>query len=195
MIKVDMAERRSSASWPIDMRPSGRTTASSGYAQPQDIRLSSDGTVFFVADLQSDGVYLIDGDSFTQVGFMPAGVGTHSLYPSRDGTKHVRDQPRHRHRRRAARTARASVACSTPHTRTDRSPTGRSPAAAAPTWATSPPTAPSSGSAAATTARCTCSTWSTAACSPRIPVGTNPHGLTVWPQPGRYSLGHTGNMR
>ena len=29
----------------------------------------------------------------------------------------------------------------------------------------------------------------------RIPVGTNPHGLTVWPQPGRFSLGHTGNMR
>ena len=28
-----------------------------------------------------------------------------------------------------------------------------------------------------------------------IPVGTEPHGLTVWPQPGRYSLGHTGNMR
>ena len=29
----------------------------------------------------------------------------------------------------------------------------------------------------------------------RIPVGNDPHGLTVWPQPGRYSLGHTGNMR
>ena len=28
-----------------------------------------------------------------------------------------------------------------------------------------------------------------------IPVGREPHGLTVWPQPGRYSLGHTGNMR
>ena len=28
-----------------------------------------------------------------------------------------------------------------------------------------------------------------------IPVGVEPHGLTVWPQPGRYSLGHTGNMR
>jgi hypothetical protein len=26
-------------------------------------------------------------------------------------------------------------------------------------------------------------------------VGREPHGLTVWPQPGRYSLGHTGNMR
>jgi hypothetical protein len=29
----------------------------------------------------------------------------------------------------------------------------------------------------------------------RIKVGTNPHGLTVWPQPGNFSLGHTGNMR
>jgi len=29
----------------------------------------------------------------------------------------------------------------------------------------------------------------------RIQVGLEPHGLTVWPQPGRYSLGHTGNMR
>jgi hypothetical protein len=28
-----------------------------------------------------------------------------------------------------------------------------------------------------------------------IPVGREPHGLTIWPQPGRYSLGHTGNMR
>ena len=29
----------------------------------------------------------------------------------------------------------------------------------------------------------------------RIPVEAGPHGLAVWPQPGRYSLGHTGNMR
>jgi DNA-binding beta-propeller fold protein YncE len=29
----------------------------------------------------------------------------------------------------------------------------------------------------------------------RIHVGRGPHGLCVWPQPGRYSLGHTGNMR
>src|SRR5260370_11206073 len=29
----------------------------------------------------------------------------------------------------------------------------------------------------------------------QIPVGKEPHGLTVWPQPGRYSLGHTGNIR
>ena len=29
----------------------------------------------------------------------------------------------------------------------------------------------------------------------KIPVGNEPHGLAVWPQPGRYSLGHTGNLR
>lgn len=29
----------------------------------------------------------------------------------------------------------------------------------------------------------------------KVPVGRQPHGLTIWPQPGRYSLGHTGVMR
>jgi hypothetical protein len=29
----------------------------------------------------------------------------------------------------------------------------------------------------------------------RIPVGAGPHGLSVWPQPGRHSLGHTGILR
>jgi DNA-binding beta-propeller fold protein YncE len=29
----------------------------------------------------------------------------------------------------------------------------------------------------------------------RIPTDPSPHGLAVWPQPGRYSLGHTGNTR
>jgi YVTN family beta-propeller protein len=29
----------------------------------------------------------------------------------------------------------------------------------------------------------------------RVPVGEGPHGLCVWPQPGRYSLGHTGITR
>jgi YVTN family beta-propeller protein len=29
----------------------------------------------------------------------------------------------------------------------------------------------------------------------RIKVGRGPHGLCVYPQPGRYSLGHTGVFR
>ncbi len=29
----------------------------------------------------------------------------------------------------------------------------------------------------------------------QMPIPLKPHGMCVWPQPGRYSLGHTGNMR
>ena len=29
----------------------------------------------------------------------------------------------------------------------------------------------------------------------KISVGQGPHGLLVWPQPGRHSLGHTGELR
>jgi hypothetical protein len=29
----------------------------------------------------------------------------------------------------------------------------------------------------------------------RIRVGLQPHGACVWPQPGAYSLGHTGILR
>ncbi len=54
---------------------------------PQDIRISPDGNVFFVADMHADGVFVIDGESFTQIDFIPTGIGTHGLYPSRDGTK------------------------------------------------------------------------------------------------------------
>ena len=58
-----------------------------GTGMPQDIRVSPDGKVFYVADMLADGVYLVDGDSFVQIGFIPTGRGTHGLYPSRDGTK------------------------------------------------------------------------------------------------------------
>ena len=54
---------------------------------PQDIRVSPDGKVFYVADMMADGVFLIDGDAFTQIGFVATGIGAHGLYPSRDGTE------------------------------------------------------------------------------------------------------------
>jgi hypothetical protein len=28
-----------------------------------------------------------------------------------------------------------------------------------------------------------------------VSVGLGPHGACVWPQPGRYSIGHTGILR
>ena len=54
---------------------------------PQDIRASPDGKLFFVADMMADGVHVVDGDAFKQVGFIETGKGTHGLYPSRDGKK------------------------------------------------------------------------------------------------------------
>jgi DNA-binding beta-propeller fold protein YncE len=35
----------------------------------------------------------------------------------------------------------------------------------------------------------------TGALAHRIPVGRGPHGLALFPQPGRFSMGHTGNYR
>ena len=54
-------------------------------SMPQDIRSSADGRLFFVADMMQDGVAVIDPDSFKEVGFIPTGIGTHAIYPSRDG--------------------------------------------------------------------------------------------------------------
>ena len=54
---------------------------------PQDIRASPDGKIFFVADMMADGVHVVDGETFRQIGFIETGKGTHGLYPSRDGKK------------------------------------------------------------------------------------------------------------
>src|SRR5437764_1302903 len=65
----------------------GMPNMAANSGMPQDIRISPDGKVFFIADMMADGVYVVDGDSFTQTGFIPTGKGAHGLYPSRDGTK------------------------------------------------------------------------------------------------------------
>lgn len=192
LIKFDMASRRVVARLAIDMAPSGRKPRN-GHAQPQDVRLSSDGTVFFVADLQSDGLYMIDGNSFRQVGFIPAGVGTHSLYPGRDGQRMyvinrgtgIVGGPPH---------GKGSVSVLNPYTRTIEAD-----------WPIPGGGSPDMGNLTADGTQL----WLggrydrevyvfdlvNGGLVARIPVGINPHGLTVWPQPGRFSLGHTGNTR
>jgi DNA-binding beta-propeller fold protein YncE len=192
LIKFDLAQHRVVGRFTIDMTPSGRIPRQ-GHAQPQDVRLSSDGTVFFVADLQSAGLYAIDGASFAQVGFIPAGVGTHSLYPSRDGkrmyvinrgTNIVGGPPR----------GQGSVSVLNPYTRQIETD-----------WPVPGGGSPDMGNVTADGTQL----WLggrydrevyvfdlvNGGFLRRIPVGVNPHGLTVWPQPGRFSLGHTGNQR
>ncbi|MDQ2944703.1 MAG: YncE family protein, partial [Acidobacteriota bacterium] len=73
MVKVDVAERKVLGTLPI--RKGG---------MPQDVKTSPDGRVFYVADMMSDGVWMVDGDRFAKIGFIPTGRGAHGLYASRD---------------------------------------------------------------------------------------------------------------
>ncbi|VWC19506.1 YVTN beta-propeller repeat-containing protein [Burkholderia lata] len=159
---------------------------------PQDIRVSPDGKVFYVADMMADGVYVIDGDAFTKIGFIPTGVGTHGLYPSRDGTK-LYIANRGSNRVHGPRHGKGSVSVLDFATRK-----------VVATWPIPGGGSPDMGNVSADGKTLWLSgrfddvvyAIDTASGAVRsIPVGMEPHGLTVWPQPGRYSLGHTGNMR
>ena len=65
---------------------------------PQDIRASPDGKLFYVADMMADGVHVVDGATFKQVGFIEAGKGTHGLYPQPRRHQALRRQSRHRNK-------------------------------------------------------------------------------------------------
>ena len=159
---------------------------------PQDIRISPDGAVFYVADMHADGVYLVDGDTFTQADFIPTGIGTHGLYPSRDGTKLYVDN-RGSHKIHGPPHGPGSISVIDFATRKVEK-----------TWPIPGGGSPDMGNVSADGKQLWLSgrfdnvvyDIDTATGAVRIiPVGKEPHGLTVWPQPGRYSLGHTGNMR
>jgi YVTN family beta-propeller protein len=169
-----------------DMASTGRK------GMPQDIRISPDGKLFFVADMMADGVFVVDGETFTQVGFIPTGVGTHGLYPSRDGKK-LYVANRGSNKVFGPPKGKGSVSVIDFATRTVEA-----------TWPIPGGGSPDMGNVSADGKYL----WlagrydnvvyvidTTTGAVNKIPVGREPHGLTVWPQPGRYSLGHTGNMR
>ena len=159
---------------------------------PQDIRISPDGRVYYVANMMTDGVSLIDTDSFTEVGFIRTGIGTHGLYPSRDGKK-LYVSNRGSNKVGGPPHGPGSVSVIDFATRTiDR------------TWPIPGGGSPDMGNVSADGRHLWLSgrfdnvvyaiDTATGAVA-KIPVGRSPHGLTIWPQPGRYSLGHTGVMR
>ena len=159
---------------------------------PQDIRVSPDGKTFFVADMMADGVFVVDGDSFTETGFITTGVGTHGLYPSRDAKK-LYVANRGSNKIHGSRHGKGSVSVIDFATRKVEA-----------TWPIPGGGSPDMGNVSADGK----TLWlsgrfddvvyaidTTTGDVKSIKVGMEPHGLTVWPQPGRYSLGHTGNMR
>ena len=70
----------------VDRKVLGYLKLSKG-GMPQDARISPDGKVFYVADMKAEGVFIVDGDKFVEIGHIKTGLGAHGLYPSRDAAK------------------------------------------------------------------------------------------------------------
>jgi YVTN family beta-propeller protein len=151
-------------------------------AMPQDVKLSPDGRVFYVADLAADGVWLIDARTFKRTGFIATGSGAHGLYASRD-SKYLYVSNR----------GEGSVSVIDFSTRR-----------VVKKWPV-PGGSPDMGGVSADgkvlwlagryDSEVYAISTKTGRVLSRIPVGSGPHGLSVYPQPGRYSLGHTGVFR
>jgi len=172
MIKVDVRRERV-----VDTL----TLPDGGSGMPQDVKLSPDGKVFYVADMYANGLWELNGDRFRVIGFLPTGRGVHGLYPSRDAKLLY-----------ATNRGEGSISVISFRTRKvlKKWTIGGSPdmggvsADGKVLWLSGR----YNGEVYAISTR-------TGRLLARIPVGSGPHGLCVWPQPGRYSLGHTGILR
>jgi YVTN family beta-propeller protein len=152
-------------------------------AIPQDVKLSPDGRIFYVADTGANGVWEIDARHFRKVGFIPTGTGAHGLYVSRN-TRYLYVSNR----------GEGSISVISFAKRTAvakwRLPGGGSPDMGG---------VSADGRVLWLSGRYDAEVYAidtrTGKLLARIPVGRGPHGLTVYPQPGRYSLGHTCDLR
>ncbi|MFL5781775.1 MAG: YncE family protein [Thermoleophilaceae bacterium] len=150
---------------------------------PQDVKLAPNGRLFYVADMASGGLWKVDASSFQKRGFLPTGRGAHGLYPSRDSrVLYVSN-----------RNEGSISVVSFKTKRVERK------------WTLPGGGSPDMGGVSADgrvlwlTGRYNAEVYAIDTRDghliKRIPVGAGPHGLSVWPQPGRYSLGHTGVTR
>jgi DNA-binding beta-propeller fold protein YncE len=160
-----------------------KLTLNGGHASPQDVKISPDGKTLYTADQIAGGVWEINPSTFKVTGFLRTGAGAHGLYPSRlDHYMYVSN--------------RAAGTISVVSFRTRR---------VIHTWTLPAPASPDMGGVSADGSTLWLSgrynavvyaiNTATGRLRAAIPVGQGPHGLCVWPQPGSYSLGHTGILR
>jgi DNA-binding beta-propeller fold protein YncE len=172
MIEVDLGRMRVVRS--VALRAGG---------MPQDVKLSPDGRTYYVADMASNGVWLIDARTMRVRGLLHTGGGAHGLYTSRDSRSlYVSNRAEGSISVVSFRTGRVI--------RTWRLPGGGSPDMGG---------VSSNGRVLWLTGRYSGEVYAISTRNGRllhrIRVGQGPHGLCVYPQPGRYSLGHTGVFR
>ncbi|MEU9456376.1 YncE family protein [Streptomyces sp. NPDC048277] len=152
-------------------------------AMPQDVKISPDGKLFYIADMMADGLWILDGDRFTKPAFLPTGKGAHGLYVSRDSrVMYVSN--------RGEGTISVFDFAQKRLTEKWRLPGGGSPDMGG---------VSADGKVLWLSGRYNSEVYAidtgTGKELARIHVGSGPHGLAVYPQPGRYSLGHTGIFR
>ena len=152
-------------------------------SSPQDIKLDPTGHTFYVADKTHAGVWLIDAATFRPTGFIPTGPDAHGLYPSRDGRYLYVTNRGNGSISLISFAAKKVVA------------TWRIPGGGSPDMGGLSP----DGRVLWVSGRYDSVVYAISTVTghllAKIPVGLQPHGLCVWPQPGRYSLGHTGITR
>ena len=172
LVKIDIAHRRVVGATHLPRRDS----------VPQDVRAAPNAKLFYVADLAAGGVWLVQPRRLRVVGFIRTGAGAHGLVVSRNGRSlYVANRNAGTVSVISFRTRRVVATWRIPSGSPDM---GNVSADGRVLWL--------SGRFSSEVYALSTSTGRLLA---RIPVGASPHGVCVWPQPGRFSLGHTGNMR
>ena len=159
-------------------------------SMPQDIRSSANGSVFFVADMMKDGLVLIDPVKFIKVGFIRTGMGTHGIYPSRDG-KYFYVSNRGCHQLSCGPHGPGSVSVVDPDKKRVVA-TWSIPQGGSPDMGNITPDGKELWLAGRYDHEVYVFNTVTGELTHRIRVGSGPHGLAVWPQPGEIFSGAYG---
>ncbi|MEE1839137.1 beta-propeller fold lactonase family protein [Streptomyces sp. NPDC007076] len=173
LLKVDTAKMKVVAQQKLPLKG----------AMPQDVKLSPDGGTFYIADMIADGMWVLDGKKFTTPKLLRTGKGAHGLYVSRDSKEMY-----------VSNRGEGSISvfdfAQRKLVKKWRLPGGGSPDMGG---------VSADGKVLWLSGRYNSEVYAidtaTGKQLARIPVGSGPHGLAVYPQPGRYSLGHTGVFR
>ena len=150
---------------------------------PQDVKISPDGSTFYIADMMSDGVWVMNAKHFGKFTFIKTGKAAHGLYVTRD-SKTLLITNRGEGSVSVLRFADNKLIAK---------------------WKIPGNGSPDMGGISADGTQF----WVSGRYNNvvyvfdivhgkflrSVKVGKEPHGLAIYPQPGRYSLGHTGVFR